>query len=299
MCLILLLICMFDTIAQEMPLQRIDFYGRELWIKRLDLVHPNISGNKFYKLKYNFLAAQAEGYQQVLTFGGAYSNHIAATAYTAQLFGWKSIGIIRGQELANCALNPTLNLAQHMGMQFRFVSREMYRQKNSPDFLQNLQHEYPDAYILPEGGTNALAIQGCQEILSADDLHQFDLICCAVGTGGTLTGLIEASHPHQQILGFSALKGNFLTQDVKQLTIKRNWQISDEFCCGGYAKTTPELLTFIRAFEDQSQIPLEQVYTGKMLWGLSKMLQRNELNHKKRILVIHTGGLQGRHITPA
>ena len=285
---------MFDTIAQEIPLQRIDFYGRELWIKRLDLVHPYISGNKFYKLKYNFLAAQAQGYQHVLTFGGAYSNHIAATAFAAQLFGWKSTAIIRGEELAERPLNSTLALAHEMGMKFQFVSREMYRQKNSPDFLQNLQHEYPDAYILPEGGTNALAIQGCQEILIADDLHQFDLICCAVGTGGTLTGLIEASHPHQQILGFSALKGDFLTQEVQQLTIKNNWQITDEFCCGGYAKTTPELLQFIQDFEQQYGIPLEQIYTGKMLLGLTDLIQQGAFPRDHRILVIHSGGLQGR-----
>ncbi|WP_168417875.1 MULTISPECIES: pyridoxal-phosphate dependent enzyme [Acinetobacter] len=287
---------MFDAIAQEIPLQRIYVHGRELWIKRLDLVHPHISGNKFYKLKYNFLAAQAEGYQQVLTFGGAYSNHIAATAYTAQLFGWKSIGIIRGQELANCALNPTLNLAQHMGMQFEFVSRERYRQKNEAEFLQQLQQSYPHTYIIPEGGSNRLAIQGCQEILTADDLHQFDVICCAVGTGGTIAGLIEASLPNQKILGFSALKGDFLTQEVQQRTSKKNWQITDEFCCGGYAKTTPELLAFIRAFEKEHAIPLEQIYTGKMLFGLSSMIQRGEFNAGERILLIHTGGLQGRHI---
>jgi D-cysteine desulfhydrase len=287
---------MFDAIAQEIPLQRIYVHGRELWIKRLDLVHPHISGNKFYKLKYNFLAAQAEGYQQVLTFGGAYSNHIAATAYTAQLFGWKSIGIIRGQELANRALNPTLNLAQQMGMQFEFVSRERYRQKNEAEFLQQLQQTYPHTYIIPEGGSNRLAIQGCQEILTADDLHQFDVICCAVGTGGTIAGLIEASLPHQKILGFSALKGDFLTQEVQQLTSKKNWQITDEFCCAGYAKTTPELLTFIRAFEKEHAIPLEQIYTGKMLFGLSSMIQRGEFNAGERILLIHTGGLQGRHI---
>ncbi|WP_180168880.1 1-aminocyclopropane-1-carboxylate deaminase/D-cysteine desulfhydrase [Acinetobacter sp. YH12021] len=285
---------MFNNIAQEVPLQRIDFYGRELWIKRLDLVHPYISGNKFYKLKYNFLAAQAQGYQHVLTFGGAYSNHIAATAFAAQLFGWKSTAIIRGEELAERPYNSTLALAHKMGMQFRFVSREMYRQKNHPEFLQFLQHEYPDAYILPEGGTNAFAIQGCQEILNADDLHQFNLICCAVGTGGTITGLIEASHPNQQILGFSALKGDFLTQEVQQLTSKKNWQITEEFCCGGYAKTTPELLKFIQNFEQKYQIPLEHIYTGKMMMGLLDLIQHNHFPAHTRILAIHTGGLQGK-----
>ena len=285
---------MFDQIAQSIPYQHIHVDGFEITIKRLDLVHPQISGNKFFKLKYNLLAAQQQCYKKLLTFGGAYSNHIAATAYAAQCFGFDSLGIIRGEELASKPLNPTLSTAQQFGMQLQFVSRENYRLKQSPDYLAQLQQDYPDYYLIPEGGTNNLAIQGCQEILNAQDRENYDLICCAVGTGGTMTGLIEASSTHQQVLGFSALKGDFLTSEVQQLTHKTNWQITDQFCCGGYAKTTSELLQFIQAFEQRYQIPLEQVYTGKMLMGVFELIQQGQFSAHSRILVIHSGGLQGR-----
>lgn len=285
---------MFDQIAQSIPYQHIHVDGFEITIKRLDLVHPQISGNKFFKLKYNLLAAQQQGYKKLLTFGGAYSNHIAATAYAAQCFGFESLGIIRGEELASKPLNPTLSTAQQFGMQLQFVSRENYRLKQSPDYLAQLQQDYPDYYVIPEGGTNTLAIQGCQEILNAQDCENYDLICCAVGTGGTMTGLIEASSTHQHVLGFSALKGDFLTSEVQQLTHKTNWQITDQFCCGGYAKTTPALLQFIQAFEQRYQIPLEQVYTGKMLMGVFELIQQGHFSAHSRILVIHSGGLQGR-----
>ena len=285
---------MFDQIAQSIPYQQIHIDGFEITIKRLDLVHPQISGNKFFKLKYNLLAAQQQGYTKLLTFGGAYSNHIAATAYAAQVFGFDSLGIIRGEELASKPLNPTLSTAQQMGMQFQFISRENYRLKQSPAYLTELQQDYPDYYVIPEGGTNSLAIQGCQEILNNQDRKNYDVICCAVGTGGTITGLIEASHPNQQVLGFSALKGDFLTTEVRQHTHKRNWKITDQFCCGGYAKTTPELLQFMQNFEQRYQIPLEQVYTGKMLMGVFALIQQGHFPVESRILVIHSGGLQGR-----
>jgi D-cysteine desulfhydrase len=285
---------MFEQIAQTIPYQQITVEGLNISIKRLDLVHPQISGNKFFKLKYNLLAAQQQGCKKLLTFGGAYSNHIAATAYAAQLFGFESLGIIRGEELANKPLNATLNTAQQFAMQLQFVTREAYRQKQSAEYLAQLQLDYPDYYVIPEGGTNALAIQGCTEILSDADRQNYDLICCAVGTGGTITGLIEASAVHQQIIGFSALKGDFLTAEIQQLTQKRNWHITDQYCCGGYAKTTPELLQFIRRFEQQYDIPLEQIYTGKMLFGLSDLIQHGTFPLDHRILVIHSGGLQGR-----
>lgn len=285
---------MFDQIAQTIPYQQITVEGFEISIKRLDLVHPHISGNKFFKLKYNLLAAQQQGYKKLLTFGGAYSNHIAATAYATQLFGFESLGIIRGQELVSKPLNPTLHTAQQFGMQLQFVTRETYRQKQSSAYLAQLQQDYPDYYVIPEGGTNPLAIQGCTEILSDEDRQNYDLICCAVGTGGTIAGLIEVSHSQQQVLGFSALKGDFLSTEIKQLTRKRNWQITDQYCCGGYAKTTPELLQFIQDFEQQYDIPLEQIYTGKMLLGLTDLIQQGTFPVDHRILVIHSGGLQGR-----
>lgn len=284
---------MFDSIAQQVPDQHIEYRHQRISIKRLDLIHPQISGNKFFKLKYNLLAARQQGFEKVLTFGGAYSNHIAATAFAAHQFGFQSLGMIRGEELAQRPFNPTLATAQQFGMQLEFISRNAYRQKDQPDFLQRLQQQYPDFYLIPEGGTNALAVQGCREILTAEDA-QFDLICCAVGTGGTLAGLIEASQQHQQLLGFSALKGDFLTHEVAQLTTKRNWRILEDYCCGGYAKTTPELIQFIQAFEQRYYIPLEQVYTGKMLRGIFDLIDQDKIGPDQKILLIHTGGLQGR-----
>lgn len=230
----------------------------------------------------------------MLTFGGAYSNHIAATAYAAHLFGLKSVGIIRGEELSHKALNPTLSTAQRFGMQLHFVSRQQYRQKDQPEYLSALKQQFPEHYIIPEGGSNALAIQGCQEILSEHDRQNYDLICCAVGTGGTISGLIEASAAHQTILGFSALKGDFLSSDVAQYTGKKNWNIIDDYCFGGYAKAPTELMQFIEKFEQDFAIPLEQVYTGKMLYGIFDLIQKNYFPPNTRILVIHSGGLQGK-----
>ncbi|MGL3045368.1 1-aminocyclopropane-1-carboxylate deaminase/D-cysteine desulfhydrase [Acinetobacter pecorum] len=286
---------MFETIAQNIPDQQIFIRDISVTIRRLDLVHPQISGNKFFKLKYNFLEAQRQGYQHILSFGGAYSNHIAATAFAAQHFGFKSVGIIRGEELAHRALNPTLATAQKFGMQLHFVSRKQYRRKHEADYLLELGQKFPGHFVIPEGGTNALAIQGCQEILKEDDT-QFDVICCAAGTGGTITGLIEASQTHQQVLGFSALKGSFLKDEVARLTSKTNWNILDDYCCGGYAKTSPELMQFIQDFESRFSIPLEQVYTAKMLMGILDLIEKNYFPIGSRLLVIHSGGLQGRNV---
>lgn len=286
---------MFDRIAETVQYQKLDLKAPvDVTIKRLDQIHPKISGNKFFKLKYNFLEAQARGCKHIITFGGAYSNHIAATAYAAHLFGFQSIGIIRGEELATRPLNHTLSTAQQFGMQLEFVSREKYRLKETEEFIQALKQTYPESYIIPEGGSNDLAIQGCIEILSEHDLQDYDVICCAVGTGGTITGLIEASAEHQQILGFSALKGDFLAKEVALKTHKKNWEITDAYCCGGYAKTTIDLLQFIEKFEQKHQIPLEHIYTGKMLFGVLDLIKKGYFEKNTRILVIHSGGLQGR-----
>ena len=224
---------MFDEIAQTVNEQHIEYLGVPLTIKRLDQIHPQISGNKFFKLKYNFQEAQQHGFKSVLTFGGAYSNHIAATAFAAHQFGFNSVGIIRGEELKDHPLNPTLATAQALGMQLHFISRTAYREKDQPEFLQTLSQQFPSHYVIPEGGTNQLAIQGCKEILTEQDQLHYDVICCAVGTGGTMTGLIEASHSHQTVIGFSALKGDFLIEEVRQKTQKSNLYITDDYCCGG------------------------------------------------------------------
>ena len=286
---------MFDHIAFPIPYQTLQLpQPVQLTIKRLDLIHPQISGNKFFKLKYNLLAAQQQGFSQVLTFGGAFSNHIAATAFAAQHFGFQSIGMIRGEELASQQFNPTLQTAQDLGMQLHFLSRFEYRLRHQAEYLQQLQQQYPQAFIIPEGGSNALAIQGTQEILSPDDLENYDVICCAVGTGGTLAGIIESSSEQQHVLGFSALKGDFLKHDIQQWTDKSNWSLTDAYCCGGYAKTTLELLQFMQQFEQQYDIPLEQVYTAKMMMGLLDLIQYHHFPAHTRILVIHTGGVQGK-----
>lgn len=286
---------MFNAIAQAVGYQTlIDQPDIHLDLKRLDLIHPHISGNKFYKLKYNLQHAKQLGQDTLITFGGAFSNHIAATAYAAHYFGFNSIGIIRGEELADQRLNHTFTTASQFGMQLEFINRQDYRNKEQPDFLAELQSRFPNAYIIPEGGTNSLAIQGCKEILSEQDRQNYDVICCAVGTGGTITGLIESSHFNQNILGFSALKGDFLTSDVTHLTAKKNWKIIDEYCCGGYAKTSAQLIEFIQFFEKQYQIPLEPIYTGKMLFGIFDLIEKAYFPPHTRILAIHSGGLQGR-----
>ncbi len=286
---------MFDHIAFPTPYQTLDTpYPVQITVKRLDLIHPQISGNKFFKLKYNLLEAKQRGFKQILTFGGAYSNHIAATAYVAQLFGFQSIGIIRGDELQTQSLNPTLQTANDFGMQLRFVSRAEYRLRHDTDYQLQLKQHYPDAYIIPEGGTNTFALKGTQEILSPEDQTNYDVICCAVGTGGTIAGIIESSSNRQQVLGFSALKGEFLRHDIQQWTDKLNWSLTDQYCGGGYAKTSPELLQFMLQFEQQHAIPLEQVYTAKMMMGLFDLIEKNHFPTHTRILVIHTGGLQGR-----
>ncbi len=284
---------MFDHIAQPISYQHIELPSSvHLDIKRIDLIHPQISGNKFFKLKYNLLAAKQQGLSTILTFGGAYSNHIAATAYAAHIFGLNSIGIIRGEELASKPLNPTLEKAQSLGMHLYFVSRTEYRLRDDANYIQQLNNQFPNTFIIPEGGTNKLAAQGCQEILSQSDLQNYDVICCAVGTGGTISGLIEKSSAHQKVMGFSALKGDFLQQEIQQWTKKQNWSLTNAYCCGGYAKTSPELFAFIESFEAKYAVPLEPIYTGKMMFGLFDLIKNHYFPEGTRILAIHSGGLQ-------
>ena len=269
-----------------------------VFIKREDLLHPHISGNKFRKLKYNLMAARKAGYQTLLTFGGAYSNHIAAVAAAGDEFGFNTIGIIRGEELAdkindNAIYNPTLSLAQQHGMHFKFISRADYRDKTKPEFIEQLKQEFSEFYLIPEGGSNTLAVQGCSEILTEHDKQQFDYICCAVGTGGTIAGVIECSSNRQTVLGFPALKGDFLRAEIEQWTSKTNWKLINNYHFGGYAKTTPELLNFIADFKQETNIEVEPIYTGKMLFGLFDLIDKGYFAASSQILAIHTGGLQG------
>ena len=265
----------------------------ELHIKRLDLANPPIFGNKYYKLKYNIEEAQKNGFDTLLTFGGAYSNHILATAVAGAQRGMRTIGIIRGNELAkNWMQNPTLQKASGHGMQMRFVSRTLFRQKNDSRFLENLDREFGRFYLLPEGGTNKLAIKGCEEILSEED-SKFDIVCSSVGTGGTLAGLVNSSRPNQSILGFSALKGNFLKEDICKFTAVKNWDLSGDYHFGGYAKVNERLIDFINQFKVNTGIALDPIYTGKMLFGIMDLIEKQHFKEGTSILAIHSGGTQG------
>ena len=278
-------------------IKRFEKQNIEVWLKREDLLHPEVSGNKFRKLKYNVLEAKKLLKQRILTFGGAFSNHIAATAAAGKLYDIPTIGVIRGEELGidlqqTLKTNPTLKFASDSGMKFHFVSREDFRNKNEPEFIESLHAEFGDFYLVPEGGTNKLAIKGCEEILSEKD-KEFDIICVAAGTGGTASGLINASGQHQEVLAFSALKGNFLKDEIGHFSNKKNWGlVSDEYF-GGYAKINEELVSFINEFKIQFGIQLDPVYTGKMMFGVFEMIKKNRIPENSRILAIHTGGLQG------
>ena len=262
-------------------------------IKREDLIHPVVSGNKFRKLKYNLIQAKDENQETLLTFGGAFSNHIPAVAFAGKKQGFKTIGIIRGDELRDkIQENPTLRFAQECGMQFEFVNRDEYRHKTEAYFLENLKQKFGDFYLIPEGGTNELAVKGCEEILTDEDA-QFDYVCCAIGTGGTISGIINSILPHQKVLGFPALKGDFLQNEIRNFAQNENWEIITDYHFGGYGKVKPELIAFINQFYKENKIPLDPIYTGKMVFGVIDLIQKNYFPENSKILLIHTGGIQG------
>jgi len=269
--------------------------GISIDLKREDEIHPFISGNKFRKLKYNIKEAISQNKTALLTYGGAFSNHIFATAAAAKLYGLQSIGIIRGDELAKLEkedkLNPTLNYAKRLGMKLHFVDRSTYQLKESQEQQDKYVEQFGNVYIIPEGGTNNLAVKGCEEILTKSD-KTYDIITCCVGTGGTLAGLINASFEHQTLYGFSALKGH-QHQEIENYTRKNNWKIFEDDTFGGYAKTNRELIEFINRFFRFTSVKLDPIYTGKMLFRLFEMLKNNTISPHTKILAIHSGGLQG------
>lgn len=265
----------------------------EVYIKREDLIHPFVSGNKFRKLKYNLAEAKKRNCKTLLTFGGAFSNHIAAVAFAGKLEVFKTIGIIRGDELVEkIDDNPTLKFAQENGMQFEFVTREVYRNKTDEDFLLSLKEKFGDFYLIPEGGTNDLAVKGCEEILTEEDKN-FNYIACAVGTGGTIAGIIKSSMPNQQVLGFPALKGDFLQNEIRNFAEETNWQLINGFEFGGYGKVTQELITFMNDFYAKTQILLDPIYTAKMVFAVRSLIEKGFFPDNTKILLIHTGGIQG------
>ncbi|WP_121964158.1 1-aminocyclopropane-1-carboxylate deaminase/D-cysteine desulfhydrase [Myroides sp. N17-2] len=267
--------------------------GITVFVKREDLLHNEVSGNKFRKLKYNILKAQELGYSKLLTFGGAYSNHIAATAAAGRICGIETIGIIRGDELEdNYVGNETLTKAVEDGMTLGFLSRTDYRLKATPEIIERLESKYGEFYLVPEGGTNEEAVRGTEEILKQND-EVFDYVCTAVGTGGTIAGIINSSFDNQTIIGFPALKGDFLYEDIRKFATKSNWELVLEYHFGGYAKYNEELLSFLRELYNQTGVLFDPIYNGKMMYGLMEEIKKGKFKEGSKILVIHTGGLQG------
>lgn len=271
----------------------------KLFIKREYQNHPYISGNKWWKLKYNLEEAVHQGHTTLLTFGGAYSNHIYATAAAAKELELSSVGVIRGEE--TLPLNHTLTFAKECGMQLHYVSREDYRKKSEAGFIKNLNDRFGRFYLIPEGGTNALAVKGCAEFTQQLS-HEvdFDYLCLPVGTGGTIAGMIEGLDTTKQITGFPVLKGaEFLEKEISMFTSKKdNWQLIHDYHFGGYAKSSPELEKFKKEFEIEFNLPLDLVYTSKMMYGIFDLAKKGFFRKGATVLILHTGGLQGFNSLP-
>lgn len=284
------LIEIFDEVIQQK--------GSKLFMLREDLIHPEISGNKWRKLKYNVHEAKTQDQGTILTFGGAYSNHVAATAAAGKHFGLKTIGVIRGDEIL--PLNPTLELASKNGMKFKYITRAQYRESNKYEksFIDLLRAEFGDFYLVPEGGSNFLAVKGCAEIFRNVNID-FDTVCCACGTGGTIAGIIASTQ--KQVLGFPALKGGeFLKEDISNLlkeyspnSVYDNWNLVLDYHMGGYAKVNDELIDFVKDFKAKHNIQLDLIYTGKMFFGIYDLLRNSNELDGKTIIAVHTGGIQG------
>ena len=280
-------------LEHKIPIVEIPIESKvRLFIKREDLTHPEISGNKYWKMFYNvkkYLEKEVSE-RKIITFGGAFSNHIAAAAALGNEFGIKTLGVIRGNELEDSwQENPTLFSAHQNGMSFRFVTRETYRYKEK--MMKELQEEFPESLVVPEGGTNENAVEGIQYMLN-DETKDFDYICSAVGTGGTVSGLSKFAQPHQKIIGFKAVKDNSLENRIKNLSKKDNFILIDA-SDGGFGKITDENVRFINEFYQYFGIVLEPVYTGKMLRKIFEMIADDYFPANSKILAFHTGGLQG------
>jgi 1-aminocyclopropane-1-carboxylate deaminase/D-cysteine desulfhydrase-like pyridoxal-dependent ACC family enzyme len=267
--------------------------GIRLFIKRDDLIHHAVSGNKLRKLKYNLLEALEQGQATLLTFGGAYSNHLYALAAAGNALGFETIGIVRGEDHESRD-TPTLQFCQEQGMKIHFVSRQEYRQRNDPDYLGHIKSAFGKPYIIPEGGTTVLALPGVAEMVNEirEQLGFFpDYFAVAAGTGGILSA-------GEKVLAFSALKGGaFLAKDIEDLIESPlntgALNLFTDYHFGGYAKWNSELIDFINEFRNRHGISLEQVYTGKMLYGLYDLIKKSYFPKDSTIVAVHTGGLQG------
>ena len=283
-----------NTYLQTITSQLLTDKKLVLNIKRDDLLHPLISGNKWRKLKYNLVHMQQQGKTELLTFGGAFSNHIHACAAAGKEFNLTTHAIVRGPELD--LNNPTLKFAQQCGMQLHAVNRLEYKQRHDKAYLAELQTRFPNAYILPEGGTNEFAIEGCKEL--AQSLPEHDYLICPTGSGGTLAGLIEGSSNKTNLLGIAVLKqAEYLRDEIQTLSPKaksqKNWQLLTQFHDGGYGRFSTELWRFCQHMQQQHHLPLEPIYSGKMMYALWQLIHDDYFAANSRIIAIHTGGLQG------
>ena len=274
----------------------------EVSVLRDDLNHPIIQGNKFWKLKYNISNAQKKGNSTILTFGGAYSNHILAVAQAGKEFGFNTIGIIRGEE--NLPLNFTLKTATELGMQLHYIDRTTYKIKHTQDFKDYLRNIYGAFYLIPEGGTNYYAVNGCMEIIKDSSLY--DYVCCPIGSGGTISGITIANKNQSKVIGFPALKnGDFLKDEVhsqinsvtqdEELTdiLMESFSLQTDYHFGGYAKINEELINFVREFNSIHGFKWDLIYNGKMAFGVFDLIKKNHFPKGSKILLVHTGGLQG------
>jgi 1-aminocyclopropane-1-carboxylate deaminase len=264
-------------------------------LRREDLIHPELPGNKWRKLKYNLVAAREQGAPTLLTFGGAYSNHIRATAAAGRIFGLRTIGVIRGEE--HLPLNDSLARAVGDGMELTYLDRSAYRAKTDPELIARLRDRFGEFYLLPEGGSNALAVRGCREIVAeivAEIDVEFDVICCPVGTGGTLAGIAAALAPGVRAVGFSALRGGaaFLPEEVRRLQGEErtdNFTVVDDYAFGGFAHRTEELDGFIARFRAEHGIELEWVYVAKMMYGIHALIDNGTFPSGSTVVAVITG----------
>lgn len=278
--------------------------GVQVFVKREDEIHKAISGNKWRKLKYNLNPLLASGMEGFVTFGGPFSNHLAAAAYTGFLAESKMIGFVRGEEAD--LNNPTLSFARACGMQIIRLTRQEYEQKDDALFLEKWQAEFPNYFFIPEGGSNLLGVQGCMEILP-ETQNNFDFIACPIGTATTFSGLLLSANPQTELLGFPALKGgdylrthvnNFVEQAIEQGIVPPTfkapkWRLENDFHFGGFGKVSPDLIRFMNDFYAETKIPLDPIYTAKMMFGLLEMAKSGKIKRGSTVLAIHTGGLQG------
>ncbi len=286
-----------NNITNEAIIDKDVFLSGISWhVLRLDLVHPVISGNKYFKLKYYLREAIAGRYKGILTFGGAYSNHIIAAAYVASVSGLSSIGIIRGERPA--IFSQSLLNAEAYAMKFKFISREEYATKEDGDWQEKIKADHPGFYVIPEGGYGNSGAKGAGEILELFSSNQYTHICCACGTGTMLAGLINASRPEQICIGISALKGHgqlnkLVTKLLYPMAIKKRFDILHDFHFGGYAKPSKALFNYMNHFYQKHGISTDFIYTAKLMYAVEHLIKDHFFPGGSRILSIHSGGLQG------